>query len=245
MLEEDVELHVQMVESNLPMSTHRKEELQSCTRDDEILQSAIVFTLTGWPKYAQDVPDNLKQYFNVRELLSVSNGLLTYADQIVVPTKMRPEILDRIHKGHQGIVKCLERARVSVWWPGITQDVKSVVAMCDHCQTHKPKQHREPLMTTPLPTGPWQRIAADFCETNGQNYLIVVDYYSRWIEILHVNRITYAACIKKLKDIFARYGIPAEVVTDNGPHFASAEFQSFAKEYGFKSITVSPRLPKC
>ena len=73
--------------------------------------------------------------------------------------------------------------------------------------------------------------------------MIVVDYYSRWIEILHVTNITSAAGIAKLKDIFARYGIPAELVSDNGPHFASAEFRSFAKEYGFKSITVSPRLP--
>ena len=219
------------------MSPSRMEELQSCTRDDKILQSTIVFTLTGWPKYEQDVPDNLKQYFNVRDLLSVSNGLLTYADRIVVSTKMRPEIFSRIHQVHQGIVKCIETVIVSVWLPGITHDVKRIVEMCDHCQAHKPKQHREPLMTTPLLTGPMQRIAADFSEAKGQNYLIVVDYYSRWIEILHVNRLTSAAYIKNLKDIFARYGIPAKVVPDNGPHFASAGFQSFAKEYGFKSIS--------
>ena len=242
-LEQDIELYVQMIDSCLPMSTQRKEELQTCTRNDAILQSAIVFTLTGWPKYEKDVPDNLKQFFNVKELLSVSNGLLTYADRIVIPKDMQPEILDRIHDGHQGVVKCQERAKLSVWWPGISRDIKSIVAMCDHCQTYKPKQHKEPLMTTPLPSAPWQKIAIDLCMNNGQNYLIVVDYYSRWIEILHVSITTSSACIAKLKDVFSRFGIPSELISDNGPQFVSSEFKLFVDKYCFNHITTSPHLP--
>lgn len=241
--ETDVGMHVDYVESNLPISPTRRDELQSHTREDAVLQSAVVYTLTGWPRYEKDVPESLKELFNVRNLLSVSNGLLTYTDRIVVPTKLRPDMLDKIHAGHQGITKCMERARVSVWWPGITHDIKRIVGACDHCEVNRPSQKKEPLMTTPLPTGPWQRVAVDLCTFKGNDFLIIVDYYSRWIEILHVRVTSAAACIAKLKDSFARFGIPMELISDNGPQFASSDFKLFAKKYGFTHTTTSPYLP--
>ena len=131
------------------------------------------------------MPTQLCELFGVRGTLSVSNGLLTYGDHIIVPKDMRPAILDKIHQGHQGIGKCLERAKDSVWWPGIARDVKSIVASCDHCQTFKPSQRKEPLVTTPLPDLPWQRIGVDLCQFERHEYLVMVDYHSRWIEILH------------------------------------------------------------
>ena len=159
------------------------------------------------------------------------------------PQLCRGDILKKIHEGHQGVTKCLERARASVGWPGITQDVKRLFTNCEHCQVHKPCQRREPLIPTPLPSGPWQRVAIDLCHFRRQKFLIVIDYYSRWIEILHVTSTTSVACIAKLKDIFARFGIPLEVVSDNGPQFASTEFRSFAAKYDFLHVTTSPFLP--
>ena len=99
---EDVNLHqvhVHLIESNLPVSPGKRSELQTSTRDDATLQSAIGYTLRGWPRYEQDVPDDMKELFNVRSQLSVSDGLLMYADRIVVPTSVRSEMLDRIHQG--------------------------------------------------------------------------------------------------------------------------------------------------
>ena len=107
--------------------------------------------------FEQDVPDDMKELFNVRSQLSVSGGLLMYADRIVVPTSLRSEMLDRIHQCHQGITKCLDRIKISVWWPEITRDVKRTVAACEHCQTFKPSQPKEPLLTTPLPSRPGNR----------------------------------------------------------------------------------------
>ncbi|KAI0209769.1 hypothetical protein LSAT2_021983 [Lamellibrachia satsuma] len=63
----------------------------------------------------------------IRLVLSVSNGLLTYADRIVIPAALSADILDKIHAGHHGITKCQEQARVSVWWPGIQRDIKHVI----------------------------------------------------------------------------------------------------------------------
>ena len=150
--EEDVNLQVHLIESNLPVSPVKRSELHTSTVDDATLQSATGYTLRGWPRYEQDVPDDMKELFNVRSQLSVSDGLLMYADRNVVPTSLRSEMLDRIHKGHHGITKCLNRIKISVWWPEITRDVKRIVAACEHCQTFKPIQPKESLLTTPLPS---------------------------------------------------------------------------------------------
>ena len=149
----------------------------------------------------------------------------------------------KIHQGHQGIGKCLERAKDSVWWPGIAGDVKSIVASCDHCQTFKPSQRKEPLVTTPLPDLPWQRIGVDLCQFERHEYLIIVDYHSRWIEIIHLTTTTSSAVIAKMKDVFARLGLPQEVFSDNGPQFVSEQFRQFAKKCDFNHITSSPHLP--
>ena len=70
-------------------------------------------------------------------------------------------IQEKIHADHQGITKCMERARVTVWWPGITRDIKHIVGACEYCQDHKPSQQREPRMTTLLPKAQWQRVAGE------------------------------------------------------------------------------------
>ena len=101
---------------------------------------------------------------------------------------------------------------------------KRTVAACEHCQTSKPSQPNDALLTTPLPSRPWEKLGIDLCLYGGQNYLVMVDYYSRWIEVLHVKSTT-AECVAKMKDVFARFGFPEEIVYDNGPQFASSEFR--------------------
>ena len=138
--------------------------------------------------------------------------------------------MEKIHTEHQGITKCLERVRVSVWWPGITPEIKPIVDACEHYLVHKPRQQTESLMITHLPTGPWHRVAVDLCLSQGKDYMVVVDYYLRWIENLHLSYTTTAACIAKLKYIFARFVIPTEPPSDNGPQLSSLEFKSFVMD---------------
>ena len=153
---------------------------------------------------------------------------------IVIPTALGPDLPDKIHVGHQGITKCLEGARVSARWPGITRDITHVFDACDRCQVHRPSQHREPLISTPLPTGPWQREVVDLCSSQGKDYkvVVVIDYYSRWIDILHPRNTISAAYIAKLNDIFARFDIPIELVTDDAAQFSSSDFKPFAEQNG-------------
>lgn len=84
----------------------------------------------------------------------------------------------------------------------------------------------------------------DLCEYKQQNYLIISDYYSRFIEILHLPSMSTTQVIQKLRTVFARFGIPDEVVGDNGPQFSSAEFQEFTKQLDFKHYMSSPHHPQ-
>lgn len=112
--------------------------------------------------------------------------------------------------------------------------------MCNFCQTNRPTQRKEPLKTTTLPAGLWIRIAADLCELNNKQYLIVTDYYSKYIEIAYLPKITSTVVIGKLKNMFSHWGDPEELVTDNGTQFKSAEFKEFARNSDFKQIFNSP-----
>ena len=93
----------------------------------------IDFTSQGWPGRGEAVQLQIREFFYSREHLSISNGLLTYDDRIVIPTEMREGILELIHTGHQGITKRRERADLSVWWPGTSKEIKSMVESCQFC----------------------------------------------------------------------------------------------------------------
>ncbi len=241
---DEIETYVDSVMENKPMSDQKLVKIQQATREDEVLQQAVQLTRNGWPTVYVEVPKSVRDYFPARNELSVSRDMLIFRDRIVIPASMRADILDRIHEGHQGVAKCRERAAMSVWWPEINQDIQDKVSACTFCQINNASQRKEPLKPTDLPDRPWQRVAADLCELKGERYLVVIDYYSRYLEVAYLTDITSKQVIGKMKCIFARWGIPEELVTDNGTQFVSAEFAAFRELYGFRQTTSSPHYPQ-
>ena len=141
------------------------------------------------------------------------------------------------------MTKCRQRAKDSVWWPGIRKDIDEVVSKCERCCKIR-VQHPEPLIPTPLPGRPWQKVGTDLFEWKKNDYLLVVDYYSKFIEVAKLSSTTATHVISHLKSIFARHGIPATVMSDNGPQYSATAFQTFAKEYEFEHVTSSPKYPQ-
>ncbi len=240
----DVACHAAAVMEGIPASPTKMDCLRKATSTDCELQTVITYIRSGWPEYAGNIAVQAKEYSKVRNELSEYDGLVVRGSRIVVPGSMRTDILQKLHDGHQGLTKCRERANAAVWWPGLATELKNTVMSCRTCQEQRRAQTKEPLISTPLPDRPWKRIALDLCEHNKHNYLVISDYYSRFLEVLHLPSTTSAQVVQRLKATFARFGIPEEVVSDNGPQFSSAEFQELAKQLDFKHVTSSPHHPQ-
>ena len=123
------------------------------------------------------------------------------------------------------------------------QQITQLVQNCQICAKQS-KPGKEPLVSTILPKFPWQVVGTDLFELNKNNYLLVVDYFLCYPEVVKLISTTSASIISVLKNIFARHGIPEIVRSDNGPQYASAEFMTFASSYGFQHITSSPKFPQ-
>ena len=101
-------------------------------QDDPICANVIQYVQQGWPDKHKIEPV-LKHYWKVQGDLVVHKNLLLYGKRIVVPKELQRETLKKLYQGHQGIVRCHERARISVGWPGIGQQIKDLVQSCPTC----------------------------------------------------------------------------------------------------------------
>ena len=108
-------------------------------------------------------------------------------------------------------------------------------------------KHRPPI--TPLhpsiwPTKPWQRIHVDFAGPfMGKFYFLVADAHSKWPEIFQMSSTTTEQTIAVMRQLFAQFGLPKQVISDNGPHFISEEFRHFMPSNGIKHIQSTPYHP--
>lgn len=99
-------------------------------------------------------------------------------------------------------------------------------------------------MTYPVPDRPFQRVGADLFDCHGKSHIVVTNYFSNYPEVVTLQTTSSKAVIAFLKTVFARHGVPCELVSDNGLQFASSEFADFAKEWGFQHTTSSPHYPR-
>ena len=236
------ELEEIVLVEDLPISEAQLKEFKEGTASDDILQILMSAVLEGWPKTLDEVPAEVKPYFQVRDEITAHNGLLFKGERLIVPAKLRKEMMEKIHLSHLGIEGCLRRAREVFYWPRL-KELKDFILKCDICNLYKPAQPREPLMPHEIPSRPWQKVGTDLFLFDQRQYLITADYYSSFFEVDKLNVTDSRTVIEKLKMQFSRHGIPEIVISDNGPQYASAEFAKFASDWHFQHITSSPRNP--
>ena len=154
---------------------------------------------------------------------------------------MQKEILNRIHYNHLGVKKCTQLAQESLFWPLMAHHIRNKIGNCSLCLQYSNSQQKEPLKNHEIPFLPWNKVGCDIFEIKGQKYLLLVDYYSKFVDVQCLNHSpTSSKIISVLKDRFSLFGIPLTLISDGGPQFASAEFSKFAKQWQFKHIFSSP-----
>ena len=153
--------------------------------------------------------------------------------------------MQELHEGHPGIVRVKSLARLHVWWPKLDQSIASVVRDCTKCQLTRNKPQIAPLHPWDWPDTPWQRIHIDFAGPFvNKMFLVVVDSHSKWLEEEIMPSVNSESTIETLRNMFARYGVPMQLVSDNGPQFTSREFADCMKQNGIKHTLVAPYHPR-
>ena len=150
-------------------------------------------------------------------------------------------MLKTLHEGHPGIQRMKAVARSYMWWNGLDQEIEKQAKSCKPCQEHKPNPPAAPLHIWQWPTTPMKRIHIDFAGPfQGKMFFIMVDAHSKWPEVIIMSSTTSEKTIEALSSFFTRYGLPEQIVSDNGPQFTSVEFNNFMKQHGIKHIKSAP-----
>ena len=227
------------------MTDEKLKQFKEATLCDSTLMQLKQVCQNGWPETRQECPEICLEYWNVRDEMSSVDGIIYKGHKIVVPKSLRIEMLSKIHETHQGVVKCKVRARDVLFWPGMMKEIEQVVLKCSLCNQYANMQPREPLMVHEVPGQPWMKVSGDLFEFKGAHYLLCVDYFSKYPELVCLGKnIKAKDVIDALKSIFSRQGIPLIFFSDNGPQFFCAEFRTFAQDWEFQHETSSPRYPR-
>ena len=215
-------------------------QMENLSAEDHTLATVRSSIETGdWSKCGADNK-------TVKTELSTVGKIGLRGTRIVVPQATGQQTLMLAHEGHQGIVKTKQRLRTKVWWPGIDREAEELVRSCHACQLNSFTSQDVPTTRSELPAKPWQTLAMGMCGPfpSGDHLLVVTDYYSRWVNVDILRSPTSVNIIKCLKHLFATYGIPESVVTDNGTPFVSKEFKTYLQESGIEHRRVTPYWPQ-
>lgn len=243
-LDDDVIVHVNLLIKTLPVSPERLQWLIRGTNEDDSLQVLKKYCKEGWPSNKPQIHKDLHEYWQYRFDLHTENDLIFRNNSIVIPKKLRPEILKIIHSGHLGIERSKAFARGHVFWPFMSTEIKNIVQSCHTCLSHRSSNIPEPLLPHDVTLLPWEKVGVDFMDYKSKKYIVVQDYYSNYIELMTVASSNAKTVIVCLKSIFSRHGIPIELFSDNGPPFNSAEFKNFIWEWGIHHNTSSPYISR-
>ncbi|CAK1580448.1 unnamed protein product [Parnassius mnemosyne] len=164
--------------------------------------------------------------------LCFQNNILFRGNKIVIPEKLRQQVLQAAHEGHPGIVCMKQRLRTKVWWPKIDKDAEIFVRNCKSCTLVSAPNPPNPMKRRELPVEPWIDVAIDLMGPlpSGDFLLVIIDYYSRYKEVKVTKSVTSNDIIRLLKEILSRLGYPVTITADNGRQFISQEFRNYLQE---------------
>lgn len=193
---------------------------------------------TGWPKQSH-IPADCKIYYPLKDTMYVEAGIIFTEDKIIVPKGLRLEMLKLLHKGHIGISKTINKARKLFYWHNLSNDIAAYIKNCRTCEKFMPANFKEPLLPHSIPKLRFNKIAADIVEHGGKNYLVVIDHFSHWLELILLKDKTSESVINGFQDIFIRFGYPQFLIADNLP-FLSGRCKKYYKSKEIVVTTCSP-----
>lgn len=224
------------------------ERVRDATISDGYLRQLKQYIINGFPTEIDNLPPQLQPYWRHREELSIVDQVVMYGERIVIPPSLRPNICQNLHSAHQGTTSMSERARATVFWPGISSSIQAIRDKCDTCWRIAPSQPNLPPVEPTIPSIPFEAVAADYFMLHGHHYLVIIDRLSNWPQVMKITHNPTNAgakgLIRALKRTFATFGVPNELSSDGGPEFTAAETTDFLYRWGVKHRLSSAYNPR-
>ncbi|XP_031336012.1 uncharacterized protein K02A2.6-like isoform X3 [Photinus pyralis] len=218
-------------------------DVSMSTKKDKVIARVLEYTKKGWPDKLPDL--GLKDYFSKRHELNIENECLLWGNRLVIPFDLREKVLEILHSQHIGIARMKMLARSEVWWPSMDLHIEEHVKRCEMCQLHQNKPIDVPYTPWSKTSKSWKRLHIDFLQFKQYHFLIVVDSHSKWLDIYLMKHGTDSSkTIEKLRQSFLHFGIPEEIVSDNGPPFSGEEYKKFCSSNGINCL-LTPPLHAC
>jgi len=229
--------------SETPVNPIDRKKLVLSTKQDSTLSIVMnALRTNAWPT---EKSDELLHFYQCRENLSILYDCIMYGGRVVIPTKHRKEVIEMLHNNHPGISKMKSLARLFVWWPKLDAEIESYVNKCSVCETTASAPPKAPIKPLVWPDSPFVRVHADIAgPIDGLFFLVVVDSYSKWMDVKQLPSISSSNIIIALRQVFATYGLCNYLITDNGTQFTSNVFRAFCKNNGIDHRTVSSYHPR-
>ena len=224
--------------NNLPKCSITIDDIISAGQLDDSYSKLKNAIEVGFPPSRNDTDPVIRNYWQVRHRLSFANGVMMMDHRIVIPIPLRKLILENLHSAHQGVTSMKSRANHCVYWPGMENSIQNYHNTCTSstCVKYKQSQHVEPLIITPIPEWPFQKICLDYFFVEQHSYLVVADRYSSWpcVYYFKPGEATSSLLINSCRDIFTNYGVPEEISSDGGPQFVAKSFKYFLHQWGVR-----------
>ena len=220
--------------SSLPVLT---EDIRTETSKDETLSRVIEYMQNdSWPNI---IDDSLRPYHLKRTELLLEDGIILWGLRVVIPESLRQIVLHELHHECPGMVRMKSLSRIHAWYPNIDRDIELMVRECKNCEKESnvpPKSDPHPWS---WPTKPMDRVHVDYFEYNDVDFLIMVDSYSKWVDVEIITKCNSTNTINCLRKWFSHYGLPNQLISDNGSQFTSEEFKNYVNVNGIKHIRTA------
>ena len=203
--------------------------------------------MKGWPNDIKEVPQVLYPYWTFHKELTIEDGLILKGTRIVIPNTKCEVILKQIHGSHLGLTKCKLHAKQAVYWPGLNDQLEQLVLNCQSCLKYsrlKKKSEAYSTLDQEVLIFPWTKLVTDLFHFEGHSYLLLVDYTSQFAIVRKLTSMTAHHIANHFKQIFAEYGWPDTLISDNGPCYAREVFKGLMTEYHINHIMSSPHYPQ-
>ena len=222
-------VNVHYVTSSLNCGADKLQTLHESTKQDDTLVLLKEIVTQGSPEKIKDLPPELQPYWTFWEAITVADGLLLKGNCIIIPDKDRPQILKQIHEGHLGIQSAYTGQKPLCTGQKLYDELKALVTNCTICLKYSASNRKDstkigPPLGQEIPTQPWKKLATDLFTYDRVNYLLVVDYTTKFPVVRKLTDLTAHVVTEHMKAIFSEFGTPYSIVSDNGPCYAAQYF---------------------